>query len=251
MGLRSLARKDPRLLRLVRRTKSAFSSEGSVWRERELALLPFLVPRNCTAVDVGANLGIYTEALVRLSAHVVAIEPNPPWAAELSAMFKDVRVVRGAASNVAGRMSLRVPTRTSHAGMATIEKNNLLEGQKVEAVMVDVFTIDSLRLSNVGFIKIDVEGHEDAVLEGATETVMNHRPNMLIESEERHRPGSISSIVRRMRGLDYAGYMLWNGSLTPISEFSVEAMQTELSPTANRTKNNTRPYVNNFIFLPR
>jgi FkbM family methyltransferase len=250
MGLRSLARKDPRLLRLVRRAKVALSKEGSLWRERELALLPFLVPRNCTAVDVGANLGIYTEALVRLCAQVVAIEPNPPWASDLSAMFKDVRVVCGAASNAVGRTALRVPTSVSHAGMATIESKNLLNGQKVEEVIVDVFTIDSLNLNDVGFIKIDVEGHEDAVLEGATETIKSHRPNLLIESEERHRPGSIASLVRRMRGLDYAGYMLWNGSLTPISQISFKASQTEFDSTENRSKTNRKPYINNFVFLP-
>jgi FkbM family methyltransferase len=251
MGLRSLARNDPRLLRLVRRTKSVLSKEGSLWRERELALLPFLVPRNCTAIDVGANLGVYTDALMRLGAQVVALEPNPPWAAELSAMFKDVRVIRCAASNVAGRASLRVPTSRSNAGMATIEKNNLLEGQFVKEVMVDVITIDSLGLTGVGFMKIDVEGHEDAVLEGATQTIMSQRPNLLIESEERHRPGSILSIVSRMRELDYVGYMLWNGSLTPISKFSVEDMQAKFDSTGRRTKIGVRPYVNNFIFLPR
>jgi FkbM family methyltransferase len=250
VGLRSLARKDPRLLRFVRRTKVALSKEGSLWRERELALLPFLVPRNCTAVDVGANLGIYTEALVRLGVQVVAIEPNPPWAADLSAMFKDVRVIRGAASNAPGRTALRVPTSVSYAGMATIETNNLLQGQKVGEVMVDVFTIDSLDLPDVGFIKIDVEGHEDAVLEGATETIRTHRPNLLVESEERHRPGSISSLVRRMCGLGYAGYMLWNGAIRPISQLSLKTSQTEFGSTEKVPKTSTERYVNNFVFLP-
>ena len=248
---RSLARRDPRLLRFVRRTKVALSKEGSPWHERELALLPFLVPRNCTAVDVGANLGIYTEALVRLGVQVVAIEPNPPWAADLSAMFKkDVRVVRGAASNAVGRTALRVPTSISHAGMATIETNNMLQGQNVEEVMVDVFTIDSLNLTEVGFIKIDVEGHEDAVLEGATETIMTYRPNLLVEAEERHRPGSIALLLRRMSGLGYTGYMIWNGALTPLLQIGLKASHAEFDSGENRANANTKRYVNNFVFLP-
>jgi FkbM family methyltransferase len=237
-------------LRLVRKTKVALSKEGSVWREGELQLLPFLVRRNCTAVDVGANLGIYTEALVRLCRQVVAIEPNPPWAADLSAMFKEVRVIRGAASNVAGRTALRVPTDISHAGMATIEANNSLHGQSVQEIVVDVFTIDSLNLTDVGFIKIDVEGHEDAVLEGATETIRAHRPTLLIESEERHRPGSFSSLLRRMRSLGYAGYVLWNGALAPISQISRKDNEPEVDPTGNMTKINGMSHVNNFVFLP-
>ena len=248
--LRSVVRKHPRLLRLTRRAKVALSTEGDVRRERELALLPFLVPRDRTAVDVGANIGTYTEALVRLCPHVVAIEPNPPWAAELSEMFKEVRVIRGAASNGAGQMTLRVPTSVALAGMATIEPNNQLGGRNVEEVVVDVFTIDSLNLTDIGFIKIDVEGHEEAVVQGAIETIRTHRPNLLIESEERHRPGSVPSIVRLLHGFGYSGYMLWNGALTPVSQFNLKVHQMEFPPADDQAEARTEHYVNNFIFLP-
>jgi FkbM family methyltransferase len=223
---------------------------GGVTRERELALLPFLVPRNRTALDVGANLGTYTEALVRLCPHVVAIEPNPRWAAELSSMFKEARILRGAASNVVGRAALRVPTSLPLGGMATIEPANVLSGQQVEEIAVDSFTIDSLNLTDVGFIKIDVEGHEDAVLEGAAETIRNSRPNLLVESEERHRPGSVSSTVRRMLGFGYAGYILCNGALMPVSHLDLKANQAELDRD-DKEHRRTKRYVNNFVFLPR
>ena len=37
-----------------------------------------------------------------------------------------------------------------------------------------------------GFIKIDVEGHELKVIDGAKETIEKHKPNLLIEIEEQH-----------------------------------------------------------------
>lgn len=242
--------KLPGLLRFVRRTRVAFSPVGSVTHEPEMALLPFLVRRNRTALDVGANLGTYTEALVRLCPHVVAIEPNPRWAAELSSMFKEARVLQGAASNVAGRASLRVPTSLPFGGMATIEPDNVLSGQEVEEITVDTFTIDSLNLTDVGFIKIDVEGHEDAVLEGAAETIRSSRPNLLVESEERHRPGSVAATIRRMADFGYAGYMLWNGALIPVSQLDLKANQAELDRD-DKERSATQRYVNNFIFLPQ
>ena len=242
--------KLPGLLRFVRRTRVTFSPLGSVTHERELALLPFLAPGNRTALDVGANLGTYTEALIRLCPHVIAIEPNPRWAAELASMFKEARVLQGAASNVTGRAALRVPTSLPLGGMATIEPDNVLSGQKVEEIAVDTFTIDSLNLTDVGFIKIDVEGHEDAVLEGAAETIRKSRPNLLVESEERHRPGSVAATIRRMAGFGYAGYILWNGALMPVSQLDLKANQAELGRD-DKERPGANHYINNFVFLPQ
>jgi hypothetical protein len=45
--------------------------------EPELALLPELMPRGGTAVDVGANEGFYAYALADIADRVVAFEPNP------------------------------------------------------------------------------------------------------------------------------------------------------------------------------
>jgi hypothetical protein len=60
-------------------------------------------------------------------------------------------------------------------------------GQRVDysdgnLAIVRAVSIDSLKLSRIDFIKIDVEGMEMAVLAGAVEAVKQHRPVMLIES---------------------------------------------------------------------
>ena len=49
---------------------------------------------------------------------------------------------------------------------------NLVEGQKIE---VETVTIDSLKLVDVGFIKIDVEGVELDVLNGVSDTIKEYR----------------------------------------------------------------------------
>ena len=59
----------------------------------------------------------------------------------------------------------------------------------------EFFNIDLERFSNVGFIKIDVEGHEHAVLEGATKTIKRNMPNLLVEMEEKHNKIPINEMI--------------------------------------------------------
>ena len=59
---------------------------------------------------------------------------------------------------------------------------NLVEGQKIE---VETVTIDSLKLVDIGFIKVDVEGVELDVLNGAKDTIKEYRPTCIIEVYEK------------------------------------------------------------------
>jgi FkbM family methyltransferase len=247
--LKDAIRNLPKIRRFLRRAKFSLSKDSAIGHERELTLLPFIVPRNRTALDVGANVGIYTEALVRLCDHVIAIEPNPLFAHDLSTMFKEVQVLPIAASDSAGKVTLRVPRNAFFSGMATIEPDNPLLDQAVDTFLVDKATIDSLSLSDVGFIKIDVEGHESATLEGAIQTIKTSRPNLLIEAEERHRAGSVKSTIRFLSEIGYSGFMLWNGTLTPISRFDSTIHQST-PPQLGEARAHAEHYVNNFLFLP-
>ena len=67
-------------------------------------------------------------------------------------------------------------------------ENPLSTGDTVETIRVPLRTLDSYNLSNIGFIKIDVEGHELDVLRGAEVTLRRDQPNLLIEIENRHAP---------------------------------------------------------------
>lgn len=55
------------------------------------------------------------------------------------------------------------------------------EGSKRKKVTVDVKTIDSYKFQDVGFIKIDVEGYEKFVLEGAENLIKQFRPTLQLE----------------------------------------------------------------------
>jgi FkbM family methyltransferase len=219
--------------------------------ESEVRLLPLLVDRARAAIDVGAADGAYTVALIQLAARVVAFEPIPAKAKLLRGLFtrtKFVTVHEVALSDCHGEVTLRIPH--DFPWRSTVELSNKLEGRnEIDKVVVKRETLDSFGITDVGFMKIDVEGHEFATLLGATKTIARDRPNILVEIEERHRPGAICSVQHLLEQAGYQGCFLLEGQLKPLSEFDQASHQDR-----SRLDNDGRPtgvYVNNFIFVPK
>jgi predicted O-methyltransferase YrrM len=78
--------------------------------EPELAILAQLVPRGGTAIDVGANRGIFAYALADIADRVVAFEPNPDYASFARWMLRGrAELLELALSDESGRGTLYVP----------------------------------------------------------------------------------------------------------------------------------------------
>jgi hypothetical protein len=133
--------------------------------------------------------------------------------------------------------------------LGTIEEMNSLQGAPLaRSVTVRMRRLDSYKFTSVRFIKIDVEGHEAAVLRGATETIESERPHVMVEIEERHNPGSIEAVSRWFADRDYGGFFLLDNSVVSISRFRAGEHQNRTNLSANNMRIGT--YINNFIFLP-
>ncbi len=102
--------------------------------------------------------------------------------------------------------------------------------------------LDGYSLREIGFIKIDVEGHEDSVLLGARETIARDKPNLLIEIEELHNPGGLSRLPVLLKEWGYEGYFMKGEEIHPLSDFSLQRHQNDPSLAGSGL------YVNNFIF---
>jgi FkbM family methyltransferase len=160
--------------------------------EPELGLLPLLCQADALFVDVGANWGAYCHHARRWSKGVVAFEPQPRLAAVLRRALgkrSGCRVWEAAVSDVAGRVQLRIPV--NDLGYSTVEPSNLLQGTAdlrlgVNVVDVERVRLDDMGLGTVGCIKIDVEGHELSVIDGAKELIARDRPHLIVETEDRH-----------------------------------------------------------------
>jgi len=75
--------------------------------------------------------------------------------------------------------------------------------------------LDDLKLENVGFVKIDVEGHEAEVLRGAANIITRDRPNFLIEVGGYERNCDPSAVFQELDG--YTSLVLDHGTLKLIA----------------------------------
>ncbi|HYB09331.1 MAG TPA: FkbM family methyltransferase [Alphaproteobacteria bacterium] len=214
----------------------------------EMGLLKFLIDRSKLSLDVGANLGLYTYYLARYSSHVHAFEPNP-------LAFDVLRSVVDA--NVTLHQVALSDQTTDHAELVVPRgrrgwSNNgasltrAKEG-RYGIARVAAKRIDDLVLDEIGFIKIDVEGHELSVLHGATETLRRQRPVLFLENEHAHVGSATEAVFALLRSLEYDGFFLAGGVLRNVSHFDVQRFQIE--PRAHPQLGGH--YVKNFIFLPR
>jgi FkbM family methyltransferase len=210
--------------------------------EREVKLLPFLVDPRRNAVDVGANKGTYTYFLARLARHVHAFEPNPKMFKILQrTIARNVTASPVALSNRSGTAEFRIP-RQSKGGFSN-QGGSLSEAKiskNYKGVTVETRRLDELDLGDVGFMKIDVEGFEQEVIDGARETIRRCRPTLLVEVEEGYTKVPIETALRWILDIGYHGLFLERGVLRSLDDFD---------PVAHH-RNETRGYVNNYIFLP-
>ena len=152
--------------------------------EPELAILAKLVSRGGTAIDVGANRGVFAYALTDIADRVVAFEPNPDYAFFARWMLRGrAEVHELALSEESGRGILYVPL--SDQGMvlhlAGSLKRTHSQFRNIKTYDVEVRTLDEFSLVDVRFIKADVEGSEREVLNGARATIAHDQPILLLE----------------------------------------------------------------------
>ena len=214
------------------------------WGEPELRLLSQLVPRDAVAVDVGAAEGVYSWFLARYARACHAFEANPATASALRRRLPRAQVHACALSDHAGELELRTPIVAGipYLGWATTQPTNIfsdLPEHEVVTARVPCVTLDSFGLENVGFIKIDVEGHELAVLKGALATLRSSLPDLLIEAEDRHRPDALRLVSDFLAPLAYRGWFLDDRRIVPLGR------RNSHDPNAKQT---ARRPINNFLF---
>lgn len=171
------------------------------------------------AIDVGANVGFYAVMMAQAlpSRRVLAIEPTPAALARLRAnlarngVADRVTVVEGAAADGVGHFDLAVIRgREEYASFGPLVHSSV-SGEAHHTVRVPTTPLDDLVEASgltPGFVKIDVEGAEEAVLKGASRTLERDRPVVLAELNDDllRQQGSSARAVLAL--LSDAGYVL-------------------------------------------
>jgi FkbM family methyltransferase len=133
-------------------------------------------------VDVGANFGFWTVLAARRGCRVVAAEPVAGTRRLLGANIERngvgdrVEVVAQALSDAPGAVVVAVPD--GESGQASVHPD---PGARLERHEVPATTLDALvGQRRVRFLKVDVEGHELAVLRGAVALLASGRVDFLL-----------------------------------------------------------------------
>lgn len=149
-------------------------------------VLKDLAPASPTLFDVGANCGSYSMALRQCfpSATITAFEPNPEVFPSLVDRLSHSRVecVNLGLSDESGEMELFLRSsnrQTSHASVYQGVLAELHAYSDVEKISVGLTTLDQYcqekEIERIDFLKIDTEGHELAVLQGAQTLLEQNR----------------------------------------------------------------------------
>jgi FkbM family methyltransferase len=136
-----------------------------------------LCSKRRTALDIGANVGLWSRDLVDNFTKVVAFEPV---AVFRKCLEKNVSSANFFISPLAlgdhDTQATMIITE-GNSGHSHLDPNTLGTGD------VQVVKLDNLNIENVDYIKIDCEGYEYRVLQGAEQTVKRCRPILVIEQK--------------------------------------------------------------------
>jgi FkbM family methyltransferase len=216
--------------------------------EAELLHLGKLVNRGELALDIGCNLGVYSYVLSRLSGRVIAFEPNPTLAKFVRSVARtgvDVREIALSSEDRTAELSIPLDPAQGH-GWASIVPD-FVKGP-TEKYSVATRRLDGMNLDRISFMKIDVEGAERMVLDGAKETIARDLPILLIEIGV----DDLESTASRLTPLGYSVSFFRKGVWHPIDEFdtrfqSMDQYREDMKKSPTRREID---FINNFLFLP-
>jgi FkbM family methyltransferase len=147
--------------------------------ERALGVIP--LSKRCVALDVGGHIGLWSRVLAHHFQRVVAVEPLPaliPHFKFNTADCENVQLIEFAAG--AENDEIDIVTVADNSGNGHVAP----AGASGEMVFrTQQITLDSLNLHDVDFIKIDVEGWELRVIQGAQRVIRRDHPVMVVEQK--------------------------------------------------------------------
>lgn len=221
------------------------------WRaEPELSHLDEICGAGGVMIDVGAWYGPWSQRLVKRADRVIAIEPTARHAVLRQVLPANADVVHAAASDRTGEGALwTAGTGDGAEGLSSLHRRDIHSA----SFTVQLIRIDDLDAHDVRFIKIDVEGHEVAVLRGAEQTIKRERPRLLVEVEERIQP--VGPLIDLVSNWGYSGWVLSSGTWCALDGFDLVGRQAATVHVAKRGMLSRLiwpypRYLNSVLFIP-
>ena len=145
--------------------------------------------------DVGANVGAYSLRAASQGMIVHSFEPNP----------ENVKVLERNCEINGLSIDLHECALGSSEGIASLSANGAASRISDEGgLKVPVYTLDSFHIPRIDLLKVDVEGYELEVLQGALETLERCHPTMMVEMHHWVGAEKEAAIFEILSGLGYS-----------------------------------------------
>jgi len=149
----------------------------------EFCFLKHLLSQDMICLDIGANIGMYSLFMSKRSKFVYAFEPQAQSVNRLNKSIADnhiynIKVIQKAVGDKSGTLSFHFVKEDS-------AKSYITSAADVYSCLVDVVSLDDYFNENLieklDYLKIDAEGAESAILQGAIRTIKKYRPIIQVE----------------------------------------------------------------------
>ena len=179
--------------------------------EQSLELRSFIsyCSNNMLLYDIGAHFGVFSLTAAHFGATAIAVDPSPEAAKmigierTLNKCTDRVQIFRAAVSDADGVIAMLSSGVFSNGYFKIASQRPSRELTPVQAITIDHM---ALKFGTPTHIKIDVEGHEAAVLRGATVTLKQFSPILFLELHNEMvaaAGGNPSIAVDKLEELDY------------------------------------------------
>lgn len=175
-------------------------------------------------VDVGSNIGYVLLKMAQIggtNSKVYGFEPDPvnyqacATNVKLNA-FKNISLLNIGLGSEEQELYLGVHTVSNRGGNRVVaEVDMAIDSARIQVVKLDEF-VSEHRIEKIDLIKIDVEGYELHVLQGAAHTLQTSKPILFIELDDTNLKAqghSSKELVKFVKELGYEAYHAENGNV--------------------------------------
>ena len=155
-------------------------------------IVAFANERKGLVLDIGANIGNISQALIYAGHEVIAFEPQPKIAQllKLNCPSAAVNTVALGSTNTIMQIPKIDYSQRGNFGGVSI-------GSGI-GLVIEIKTLDSYNFQNVSLIKIDVEGFEEEVLLGGVDTIARSKPIIYLEADRVEKLASLDGTLKAM-----------------------------------------------------
>jgi FkbM family methyltransferase len=184
------------------------------WSQEEMDFLGPFIPSGGVCIDVGANIGTHTlffANAVGKKGRVIAFEPQHIMFQLLCANIALNQHLNVRAYNYAVGDSCRM-VRLPDVDYLSPYNFGIVSIQQEGGHPVQGMALDNVECPSLDLIKIDVEGWEPEVIQGAAETIRKHQPLIYAEC---HPTVHSQNLIKLIQSFDYDVYLHCTASFNP------------------------------------